>query len=502
MQITPVRTEGHEPSGPNRNGSRQRFGPTTGTNSSSLAELVFSDAAGNMYGMDPIQYSLPQSRIPQAWFNILPDLPTPLAPVLHPGTLKPIGPDDLAPLFPIGLILQEVSTEREIEIPGEVRQVYAQWRPSPLFRARRLEKALDTPARIYYKYEGVSPAGSHKPNTAVAQAYYNKKEGTKRLATETGAGQWGSSLAMACAFFGLECKVYMVRVSYNQKPYRRALMEAFGASVTASPSNETESGRAILAQNPQSNGSLGIAISEAVEVAAKDPSTKYALGSVLNHVLLHQTVIGLEAMEQMAMAGDEPDVIVGCTGGGSNFAGLVMPYLGRKIRGRSQARVVAVEPAACPSLTKGKFTYDFGDTGHLTPLVKMHTLGSTFIPPGIHAGGLRYHGMAPLVSHVRDMGLIEASAVQQLDAFAAGIQFARAEGIIPAPEANHAVAGAIGEALRAKEEGKPRTILFNLCGHGHFDMQSYIDYQAGKLQNYDYPAEEIAMALAGLPTLA
>lgn len=473
-----------------------------GTNSTSLPELVFSDTAGNMYRMDPIQYSLPQSRIPQAWFNILPDLPTPLAPVLHPGTLKPIGPDDLAPLFPIGLILQEVSTEREIEIPGEVRQVYAQWRPSPLFRARRLEKALDTPARIYYKYEGVSPTGSHKPNTAVAQAYYNKKEGTKRLATETGAGQWGSSLAMACAFFGLECKVYMVRVSYNQKPYRRALMEAFGASVTASPSDETESGRAILAQSPQSNGSLGIAISEAVEVAAKDPSTKYALGSVLNHVLLHQTVIGLEAMEQMAMAGDEPDVIVGCTGGGSNFAGLVMPYLGRKIKGRSQVRVVAVEPTACPSLTKGKFTYDFGDTGHLTPLVKMHTLGSAFIPPGIHAGGLRYHGMAPLVSHVRDLGLIEASAVQQLDAFAAGIQFARAEGIIPAPEANHAVAGAIREALRAKEEGKPRTILFNLCGHGHFDMQSYIDYQAGKLQNYDYPAEEIAMALAGLPTLA
>ena len=421
---------------------------------------------------------------------------------MHPGTLKPIGPDDLAPLFPMSLILQEVSSEREIEIPEEVRQLYAQWRPSPLFRARRLEKALDTPARIYYKYEGVSPAGSHKPNTAVAQAYYNKKEGTKRLATETGAGQWGSALAMACAFFGLECKVYMVRVSYNQKPYRRALMEVFGASVTASPSGETESGRAILAQCPQSNGSLGIAISEAVEVAAKDPHTKYALGSVLNHVLLHQTVIGLEAIEQMAMAGDEPDVIVGCTGGGSNFAGLVMPYLGRKIGGQSQARVVAVEPAACPSLTKGKFTYDFGDTGHLTPLAKMYTLGSTFIPPGIHAGGLRYHGMAPLVSHVLDLGWIEASAVQQLDAFAAGIQFARAEGILPAPEANHAIAGAIGEALRAREEGRPRTILFNLSGHGHFDMQSYIDYQAEMLQNYDYPAEEIAMALAGLPTVA
>jgi tryptophan synthase beta chain len=455
-----------------------------------------------MYRMDPIQYSLPQSRIPQAWYNIVSDLPKPMAPVLHPGTLKPIGPDDLAPLFPMSLILQEVSTEREIEIPDAVRQVYARWRPSPLFRARRLETLLDTPARIYYKYEGVSPGGSHKPNTAVAQAYYNKKEGTKRLATETGAGQWGSSLAMACAFFGLECKVYMVRVSYDQKPYRRALMEVFGASVTASPSTETESGRAILAQSPQSNGSLGIAISEAVEVAAKDPHTKYALGSVLNHVLLHQTVIGLEAIEQMAMAGDEPDVIVACAGGGSNFAGLTMPYLGRKIKGQCQARVVAVEPAACPSLTKGKFTYDFGDTGHLTPLVKMHTLGSTFVPPGIHAGGLRYHGMAPLVSHVMDLGLIEASAVQQLDAFAAGIQFARAEGIIPAPEASHAVAAAISEALQAKQEGKQRTILFSLSGHGHFDMQSYIDYQAGKLQNYDYPAEEIAMALAGLPAMA
>jgi len=454
-----------------------------------------------MLPMDSIQYSLPQSRIPQAWYNILPDLPKPLAPPLHPGTLQPIGPDDLAPLFPMPLILQEVSLDREIEIPGEVRQVYAQWRPSPLFRARRLEHALDTPARIYYKYEGVSPAGSHKPNTAVPQAYYNQQAGTRRLATETGAGQWGSSLAMACAFFGLECKVYMVRVSYDQKPYRRGLMEVFGASVTASPSSETECGRAILAQNPKSNGSLGIAISEAVEVAAKDPHTKYALGSVLNHVLLHQTVIGLETLEQMALAGDEPDVIVGCTGGGSNFAGLVMPYLGRKIKGQSHARVIAVEPAACPSLTKGKFVYDFGDTGHLTPLVKMNTLGSTFIPPGIHAGGLRYHGMAPLVSHVMDLGLIEATAVHQLDAFAAGVQFARAEGILPAPEANHAVAGAIREALRAKEEGKQRTILFNLCGHGHFDMQAYIDYQAGKLQNYEYPEEEIALALASVPAV-
>jgi tryptophan synthase beta chain len=454
-----------------------------------------------MLRMETIQYNLPQNRIPRAWYNLQADLPKPLAPPLHPGTLQPLGPDDLAPLFPMALIMQEVSHEGEIEIPDPVRQVYAQWRPSPLFRARRLEKALDTPAKIFYKYEGVSPAGSHKPNTAVAQAYYNKMEGTKRLSTETGAGQWGSALAMACAFFGLECKVYMVRVSYDQKPYRRALMEAFGASVTASPSIETESGRAILAQFPDTNGSLGIAISEAVEVAAKDPNTKYALGSVLNHVLLHQTVIGLEAMEQMALADAEPDVIVGCTGGGSNFAGLVFPYLGKKIKGQTDARVVAVEPAACPSITKGHFAYDFGDTGHLTPLVKMHTLGSTFIPPGIHAGGLRYHGMAPLVSHVRDLGLIEATSVQQLDAFAAGIQFARAEGIIPAPEANHAVAGAIAEALKCKEEGREKTILFNLCGHGHFDMQSYINYQAGLLENYDYPAEEIAMALAGLPAV-
>ncbi len=451
--------------------------------------------------METIKYSLTEDRIPRAWYNIVPDLPKPLAPVLHPATHKPVGPDDLAPLFPMAIIMQEVSTDREIEIPEPVRQVYAQWRPTPLYRARRLEKALDTPARIYYKYEGVSPAGSHKPNTAVAQAYYNKQEGTRRLVTETGAGQWGSSLAMACAFFGMECKVFMVRVSYDQKPYRRALMEAFGATVSASPSPETASGRAILAEHPNSTGSLGIAISEAVEIAAKDPHSRYALGSVLNHVLLHQTVIGLEAIEQMDMAGDEPDVIVGCTGGGSNFAGLALPYLGRKLKGKGNARIVAVEPAACPSLTRGRFTYDFGDTAHLTPLVKMYTLGSVFVPPGIHAGGLRYHGMAPLISHVLDLGLIEATAVQQLDAFAAGVQFARAEGIIPAPEANHAVAGAIREALRAKEEGVSRSILFNLCGHGHFDMQAYIAYQAGKLQNYDYPAEEVAMALAGLPAV-
>jgi tryptophan synthase beta chain len=454
-----------------------------------------------MLRMETIAYNLPQNHIPQTWYNILPDLPAPLVPPLHPGTLQPLGPDDLTPLFPMALILQEVSTEREIEIPEEVRQIYAQWRPSPLMRARRLEKALDTPARIYYKNEGVSPAGSHKLNTAVAQAWYNKQEGVKHLSTETGAGQWGSALAMACAFLGLDCKVFMVRVSYDQKPYRRALMEAFGASVTASPSTLTDSGRAILAEHPNSPGSLGIAISEAVEVAAKDPNTKYALGSVLNHVLLHQTVIGQEAIEQMALAGDDPDVIIGCTGGGSNFAGLVMPFLGRKLKGKCHARMMAVEPAACPSLTKGHFAYDFGDTGHLTPLVKMHTLGSSFIPPGIHAGGLRYHGMAPLVSHVVNLGLAEATTVHQLDAFAAGIQFARAEGIVPAPEANHAVAEAIRQALEAKAEGKPRVILFNLSGHGHFDMQAYIDYHAGKLENFEYPAEEIAMALAGLPVV-
>jgi tryptophan synthase beta chain len=355
-----------------------------------------------MFRMDTIQFNLPASRIPLAWYNIVADLPKPMAPMLHPGTLKPLTPEDLEPIFSKSLVEQELSTEREIEIPGEVRQLYAQWRPSPLFRARRLEHALDTPAKIYYKYEGTSPAGSHKLKTALPQAFYNKKDGTKHLTTETGAGQWGSALSMACAFFGLDCKVYMVKVSYNQKPYRRALMEAFGATCIASPSNTTEAGRAILAEHPDTNGSLGMAISEAVEMAAKDPDTKYALGSVLGHVMLHQTVIGLEAIEQMAMAGDDPDVIFACAGGGSNFAGLAMPYLGRKIKGQSKARVVAVEPAACPSLTKGHFAYDFGDTGHLTPLIKMHTLGSTFVPPGIHAGGLRYHGMSALVSHVLD----------------------------------------------------------------------------------------------------
>ena len=450
---------------------------------------------------DKVKYLLDESDLPKFWYNIAADLPSAPPAVLHPGTLQPIGPDDLAPLFPMALIMQEVSTEREIEIPRPVRDIYRQWRPSPLYRARRLEKALDTPAKIYYKYEGVSPAGSHKPNTAVPQAFYNKEAGVKKITTETGAGQWGSSLAFAGSLFGLEIQVFMVRVSYDQKPYRRALMEAYGATCIASPSNQTQSGRAILAANPNSNGSLGIAISEAVEVAAQRDDTKYALGSVLNHVLLHQTIVGIEAMKQFEMAGDDPDVIVGCTGGGSNFAGIVFPFLGQQLRGGKKRRIVAIEPAACPSLTRGKYAYDFGDTSHLTPLVKMHTLGSTFMPPGFHAGGLRYHGMAPLVSHVKELGLIEAKAYHQIACFEAGVQFAKAEGILPAPEANHAVRGAIDEALRCKVEGKSETILFNLCGHGHFDMQAYMDYFAGKLTDQDYNQQELAMALAGLPTV-
>jgi len=452
--------------------------------------------------MDTIKYTLTEDQMPTAWYNIQADLPTPLPPVRHPGTGQPIAPADLEPLFPMSLIEQEVSLERWIEIPEEVQSIYRQWRPTPLYRARRLEKALDTPAKIYYKYEGVSPAGSHKPNTAVAQAYYNKQAGVKRLTTETGAGQWGSSLAFAGALFGLDVLVYMVKVSYQQKPYRRALMEAYGARVVASPSNETMAGRKILAESPDSTGSLGIAISEAVEVAAQDNETKYALGSVLNHVLLHQTVIGLETLAQLEQAGDYPDIVVGCTGGGSNFAGIAFPFIGAILRGeQNNVEFVAVEPAACPTLTKGKYAYDYGDTAHLTPLVKMPTLGSSFVPEGFHAGGLRYHGMAPLLSHVVELGLIQPRAYTQLDCFAAGVTFARAEGILPAPEANHAVKGAIDEALRCKEEGISRTVLFNLCGHGHFDMQAYIDYQAGLLRDTQYSAEEVAMALAGLPVV-
>jgi len=429
------------------------------------------------------------------------DLPSPPPPVLHPGTLRPIGPDDLAPLFPMSLIMQEVTTEREVQIPEPVRQVYCQWRPSPLYRARRLEKALDTPARIYYKYEGVSPAGSHKPNTAVPQAFFNREAGVRKISTETGAGQWGSSLAFAGALFGIEVLVFMVKISFSQKPYRRALMETYGARCIPSPSTETDVGRSILAATPDSNGSLGIAISEAVEVAAKNDDTKYALGSVLNHVLLHQTVIGQEAIKQLEMANDYPDVVVGCTGGGSNFSGIAFPFIGAQLRGGKKVKVIAVEPAACPSLTRGKYAYDFGDTGHLTPLVKMHTLGSTFIPPGFHAGGLRYHGMAPLVSHVKELGLIEAKAYHQTTCFEAGVFFARNEGIVPAPEANHAIKGAIDEALKCKSEGVSRAILFNLCGHGHFDMQAYMDYFSGKLVDQKYDEKELAMALSGLPAV-
>ena len=450
--------------------------------------------------MDHVTYHLPDDKLPANWYNLAADLPEPLAPVLHPGTGQPITPDDLAPLFPMSLIEQEVSTEREIPIPQPVREILLQWRCTPLYRARRLEKALGTPAKIYYKYEGVSPSGSHKPNTSVPQAFYNKEAGVKRISTETGAGQLGSSLALACQMFDLECLVYMVKVSFNQKPYRRAFMETFGATCIASPSDTTNSGRAILQEDPDCSGSLGIAISEAVEVAATNDDTNYCLGSVLNHVLLHQTIIGQEAILQLEMAGDYPDVIVGCTGGGSNFAGIAFPFIGRKLRGHEDVRVVAVEPTACPTLTKGPFAYDFGDTAHLTPLVKMHTLGSTFVPPGFHSGGLRYHGMAPMVSHILQLGLCEAKAYNQLECFAAGVQFARAEGILPAPEATHAVVGAIREAERCREEGKAETILFNLCGHGHFDMQAYTDYNAGKLRDYEYPQEEIAMALAGLPS--
>jgi len=451
---------------------------------------------------DTIKYLLDESRIPKFWYNLIADLPSPPPPVLHPGTKQPVGPDDLAPLFPMSLIQQEVTTEREVEIPGPVREVYKQWRPTPLFRARRLEQALETPARIYYKYEGVSPAGSHKPNTAVAQAFYNREAGIRKITTETGAGQWGSALAFAGALFGIQIDVYMVRVSYQQKPYRRALMESYGARCVPSPSNETASGRAILAQRADHPGSLGIAISEAVELAAQRDDTKYALGSVLNHVLLHQTVLGQECVGQMEMADDYPDIVIGCTGGGSNFAGIAFPYLGAQLRGGKAVRIIAVEPSACPSLTRGRYAYDFGDTAHLTPLTKMHTLGSTFTPPGFHAGGLRYHGMAPLVSHVKELGLIEARAYQQTACFAAGVQFARTEGILPAPEANHAVRAAIDEALRCREDGVSRAILFNLCGHGHFDMQAYIDYFSGKLADLEYDEAELAMALAGLPSVS
>ncbi len=450
---------------------------------------------------DSIKYLLDENQIPKTWYNIQADLPQPAPPVLHPGTGQPIGPDDLAPLFPMAIIGQEVSQEREIEIPQPVRDIYKSWRCTPLYRARGLEKHLHTPARIYYKYEGVSPSGSHKPNTAVAQAFYNKEEGINKLSTETGAGQWGSSLAYAASIFGLDVEVYMVKVSFNQKPYRKAMMQTYGANCYASPSDRTNAGRAILKQTPDSTGSLGIAISEAVEIAATNDDTKYALGSVLNHVLMHQTIIGIESEKQMAMADDYPDIVIGCTGGGSNFAGIAFPFLGNNLRDGKHTRIVAVEPAACPSLTKGRFAYDFGDTAKMTPLVKMHTLGSAFVPSGFHAGGLRYHGMAPLVSHVADLGLIESRAYNQTECFEAGVTFARTEAIIPAPEATHAVKATIDEALECKKTGESKAILFNLCGHGHFDMQAYTDFFAGKIVDQPYSEEEVAMALAGLPSV-
>ena len=438
------------------------------------------------------KFVLDEDRIPRAFYNIAADLAEPPPPPLHPGTGQPIGPDDLAPLFPMELIRQVVSREREIEIPDPVRRAFALYRPSPLYRARRLEQALDTPAHIYYKYEGVSPPGSHKPNTAIAQAFYNQQEGVKRLATETGAGQWGSALAFAGALFGIEVKVYMVRASYDQKPYRRILMETYGAEVTPSPSPDTRYGSKLLADSPDHTGSLGVAISEAIEDTVTHPGTKYSLGSVFDFVLLHQTVIGQEAIEQMAMATEEPDIVIACVGGGSNFAGLAFPFIGRQLRGEGSYRVIAVEPSAAPSLTRGEYRYDFGDTGEMAPLVKMHTLGHEFVPPPIHAGGLRYHGMAPLVSKLVDDGLVEARAVGQVATFEAGVTFARAEGIVPAPESNHAVRVAIDEALTARDEGRSRVILFNLSGHGHFDLAAYEAFLASRLEDYEYRPVEAA----------
>jgi tryptophan synthase beta chain len=447
------------------------------------------------------KYLLGENQIPTHWYNVIPDLPGPPAPVLHPGTAKPITPQDLLPLFPMGLIEQEVSPERWIKIPDPVREAYRVWRPAPLFRARRLEAALKTPAKIYYKYEGVSPAGSHKPNTAVPQAYYNKIFGTKRIATETGAGQWGTSMAMAAQMFGLECTVYMVKISFQQKPYRKSMMQLWGAKVIASPSPETNAGRAALAADPNNMGSLGLAISEAVEDAATHEDTRYSLGSVLNHVCMHQTVIGLEAKEQLKLAGDYPDVVIGCHGGGSNFAGIAFPFVADKAAGK-KVRILAVEPTSCPTLTKGVYAFDYGDTARMAPIAKMYTLGHDFMPPGIHAGGLRYHGASPLVSQLLNAGVIEARAVPQLAAFDAAVQFARTELIIPAPESSHAIRGAIDEALRAKEEGKERTILFNLSGHGHVDMAAYDAYFAGKLEDFEYPAEKVKESLAHLPKVS
>jgi len=450
---------------------------------------------------DTTKFMLSESDMPTHWYNIAADLPKGPPPPLHPGTHQPIGPADLAPLFPMELIKQEVSQERYIEIPDEVREVYKLWRPTPLVRARRLERALDTPAHIYFKYEGASPVGSHKPNTAVAQAYYNKQEGVKRLTTETGAGQWGTALAMACNFFGMELKIYMVKVSFAQKPYRRSMMQLYGADVVPSPSADTQAGRAILAATPDTPGSLGIAISEAVEDAAKREDTKYSLGSVLNHVLMHQTVIGQEALKQMEMAGEYPDTVIGCAGGGSNFAGMAFPFMREKLGGGKQTTFIAAEPEACPSLTKGEYRYDFGDTAGMTPLVKMYTLGHTFIPEGIHAGGLRYHGMANLICELYDQGFMEARAYHQNSVFDAAVQFARSEAIVPAPESAHAIRCAIDEALACKQSGESRVILFNLSGHGYFDMSAYDSYLAGELHDFAYPEARVREAMREVPVV-
>jgi tryptophan synthase beta chain len=452
--------------------------------------------------MDQTKFHIEEKDMPTSWYNILPDLPEPLPPPLHPGTKKPVTPDDMKPLFPMALIMQEFSPDRYVEIPEEVQQAYRVWRPTDLHRALRLEKALDTPARIYYKYEGTSPAGSHKPNTAIPQAYYNKQEGIKRLVTETGAGQWGSALALGCMQFGIELKVYMVNVSFQQKPYRRLLMETWGAKCVASPSKDTDAGRQVLAKDPNSPGSLGLAISEAIEDTVTHENTRYALGSVLNHVLMHQTIIGQEAMKQMEMVGAYPDIIVGCVGGGSNFAGIAMPFVREKINGkRPKTRIIAVEPQACPTLTKGVRAYDFGDNVGMTPLLMMYTLGHTFMPPPVHAGGLRYHGMAPIISHLYKLGLIEARAEFQKPVFEAGVKFARTEGILPAPESNHAIKVVVDEALACREANQRKTILFNLSGHGHFDLAAYEEYLSGKLQDYAYPAEKVREALADLPVI-
>lgn len=446
--------------------------------------------------------NLPETELPTHWYNIVPDLPTPPPPPLHPGTLQPIGPDDLLPLFPMDLILQVVSPDRFIEIPEEVREAYRLWRPSPLYRAHGLERLIGGPARIYYKYEGVSPVGSHKPNTAVPQAYYNAKAGIRKLTTETGAGQWGTAVAFAAARFGLESEVYQVRASYDQKPYRKAIIETYGGTIYPSPSNQTNYGRAVLEQTPDSTGSLGIAISEAIEACVTGENTRYAIGSVFDFVLLHQTVIGEEALKQLAMVGETPDVVIGCAGGGSNFAGIAFPFVREKLAGTMDPVIRAVEPAAAPSLTRGVYTYDFGDTGQMAPLIRMHTLGHDFIPDPIHAGGLRYHGMAPLVSHLYELGLIEAESLHQTETFKHAVAFTKAEGIIPGPEPTHAIASAMLEAERAKENGEEKVILFNLSGHGHFDMMAYDAYTSGSLVDYDYPEERIAEAMAKIPQVA